>query len=241
MSIQNTTNLSNNTALTKPALDLINDILNVFILPLVCFLGIILNFFSMLVLRVCQKRDLLFKLMFLHTCICMIVLFISVFTFLFRCGSYCSFGQSFILKIYELYIYQFSINFFTLGLVLIDVTVSFERLFSFSNKNSFLQKISFRKKLLISFFISFLFNIFILLLPREVQLDKNTNGYFIGKNVIGKNPVMLVILNVLIGIRGFGLAIVHLSLNILIVIKFKKHLKQKEKIVKSLKSILISL
>ena len=60
----------------------------------------------------------------------------KVFVFIFRCGAYCTFSFSYEARIYEWYIYNFVGYLFSKFKALVDMSVSIDRILSFSNKRT---------------------------------------------------------------------------------------------------------
>ena len=155
------------------------DYTNVFIHPAICLFGMVTSLLSLVIF--CDKKFLLAKA---NSIIYQYMLVISVCDFLFlltqfflvviRCGSLCPFGYAQSSKSYELYIYLFIGYTIITFQVLLDISVSINRLFSFSTKfkNSF--EISFRLKCGLFLIASIALNV-----PMAISNEVSVRGYAI--------------------------------------------------------------
>ena len=169
------TSLYNKSELTPS----IVDYTNVFILPAICLFGMLTSLLSLVIF--CDKKFLLAKT---NSIIYQYMLVISMCDFLFlltqfflvviRCGSLCPFGYAQLSKSYELYIYLFVGYTIITFEVLLDISISINRLFSFSTKlkNSF--EIDFRLKCGVFLIASIALNI-----PLAISNEVSVRGYAI--------------------------------------------------------------
>jgi hypothetical protein len=109
------------------------DIGNTFILPPICIIGIITSLICIIVLK---NIKLGVNQYFYIASISDLIFSVTCFSIGFiRCGSFCSFGYSYIARIFELYVYTFLTNSCLLFSLLIDLLITIiKKLKSFSIK-----------------------------------------------------------------------------------------------------------
>ena len=218
---------------------IIYDIANVFILPFICLFGIITSIINVIVMIKSKLNNYLNKYLFLKSFCDLTFLITQCFTFIIRCGRWCSYSYSYISKCYDAYIYRY------FGYVLInfccflDISVSIDRIFSFkttSRYNKF--KIPFKIRCVVLLILSTLVCIpqyALFRIPEAVgklkiyDSKKNFTRYevlYLLKNQ--KNEDLKIFVSVLRYVRGYGSYGFLTFLNIIIVYKLKLHLSKKK-------------
>ncbi|CAF0720134.1 unnamed protein product [Brachionus calyciflorus] len=234
----------------------ITDIGNSFILPPICFIGIILNLINILVLLQPELKDEINKFMLINSILDLKFLLICSVTFIIRCGSFCQFGYTYISKFYELYIYLFVGNSILLFATLMEILVSLNRLFSFSTSPNLIFKKFNKLNAMLKCVILIIFSLFInfpsYILTRSVQRigileTKSKTGlvnykelYIVGNNRLGKDPLFTILLFLLTLFRGIFFLAILFILNIIIGYKFRLQMHKKTKILPDGLSILNS-
>lgn len=222
---------------------IITDIANVFVLPPLCLIGMLLNLICIIVILQPELKGEIYSFMLFHSICDFIFLLICFFTFIIRCGSFCKHSYTYGAKTYELFIYLFIGNSFLQFDTLIDILVSFNRLNSFSlnykNPTSSINKFKgfdLKSKCILLIICSLLLNAPSYLITRSVQkigLLQTQNYepiYSIATNWIGENVLITSLLFILSLSRGFLLLMLLFVLNIIIGCKFKKHMEQKRRV-----------
>lgn len=230
-----------------------SDFVNVFILPPICLVGIVLNVICIIVVAQKELTGELYSFILFHSICDLIFLFINTFTCIIRCGIYCPYTFAFLSKIWELYFHLFTGNTFLLFGTGLDIVVSFNRLFSFSSTRPKLidkfNKIDLKIKCLILAVISLVANLPSYVITRNVTLigylqhfeyssesSSNMTVWYEPlfqalTNPIGKNDFMVAFLFVLTLFRGVIPLFVLFFMNLIIGVKFRSHLKKKRKII----------
>jgi hypothetical protein len=236
---------NNNTTACYTSLDTLTtrltDIGNVFILPIVNVYSFILNLFCIIVFTHKNMSGEVNELLLLVSISDFIFSFICVFLVLARCGIYCSFGYSYILRIYEQYIFLFLGNVCLSFTILIDTYLASIKLAAFSGK---LKKTSFSIRkgkfiIFVAIFIASIVNLPIYVLSRKIKLI----GYWIKQNqsnffyleplysvmsIVAKNSIFDYLLFSLTIIRGLFLLVLLSILNTIVYIRLKLYMKKKK-------------
>jgi hypothetical protein len=113
------------------------DFLWTFIYPSICFCSIIIAVINIKVLSQIKRIESVYNYMYLKSISNFFYLLISFFVFMFKCGYYCDFENSYLVKIYELYFFINFENFLGLLEILIEITISLNRFFCIINKQYF--------------------------------------------------------------------------------------------------------
>ena len=113
-----------------------SDIVHTFILPVVAFFGVCTSALSIIVLINTKLSNNIHLYMLIGSSIDLAFLLTKVFVFIFRCGAFCTFSFSYEARLYELYIYNFVGYLFSKFKALVDMSVSIDRILSFSNKKT---------------------------------------------------------------------------------------------------------
>ena len=223
------------------------DYSNVFVLPSICAIGIVTNIINIVVfaerkLLSNKNKNLMEKYMFINSITDLVFLFIEFFLVIIRCGNLCPLGYEFSSKIYELYVYLFVGYTIISFQLLLDISVSLNRLFSFSATNSKSKEISFLIKCLIFMFVAFIIN-FPNTLSNEVAklglLELKENNftryetlYMVNIKDDFKTSLIKAFLVIFSIIKEPILFVSLLIINIIVAFKFRKHLNMKKKLTK---------
>ena len=218
------------------------DYTNVFIHPAICLFGMVTSLLSLVIF--CDKKFLLAKA---NSIIYQYMLVISVCDFLFlltqfflvviRCGSLCPFGYAQSSKSYELYIYLFIGYTIITFEVLLDISVSINRLFSFSTKLKNSSEIKFRLKCGLFLIASIVLNVPIAI-SNEVSLlgysiDEQSNNthyeelFKVNLKVSFDSPLTRAVLLAISIAKETLLFFILCILNIIIAVKLNRHMNKK--------------
>jgi hypothetical protein len=157
------------------------DYFNVYFLPSVCFIGVVSNLITIVILARPNLKGDIYQYMLLNTIVDLVFVLICIFTVIFRCGIFCSYAYTYWAKLYEKYIFLYVGNICLLfgGLLYLKVSISRLGSFSHSQKRCFLYE-----KLLVKFasskmialmehalllLVSVIVNYVIYIIPRHVR------------------------------------------------------------------------
>ena len=219
------------------------DYSNVYLLPSICLFGIITNTFCIIV---SFKRDesnaKILDYIFLNSLVDFSFLLIQSFLFIIRCGVLCPYGNTFMAKFYEVYIYLYVGYVLVTAQILLNIYVTYDRLKMFSGK------LSNRKQLTVYqiYGICVIISIFANLLPypiaREVVpigiLRPNPNSSYsevLFVRVYRKEFQTLVMQNVLTGVlivKNPILLSVLCFVSTLVCFRFRNFLKARHTLIK---------
>jgi hypothetical protein len=89
-----------------------SDLFYVFVVPAISILGILLKTISIIVLKkiIEKKKENTYYYMITNEIIDLVNCSVIVFTVLIRCGTYCSYGYTFISKLYDMVFYIYFTN-----------------------------------------------------------------------------------------------------------------------------------
>jgi hypothetical protein len=220
----------------------LTDIGNVFILPIVNFYSFILNLLCIIVFTRKKMTGEVNELFFLVSIADFIFAIVCIFLVLARCGVYCSFGYSYILRIYEQFVFLYIGNVCLSFTILIDNYLAFIKLSAFSGKIK-KQSFSIRKgklKIFIVIFIASLVNLPIYVLSRRIKLigylikEDESNLFYLEplysvSNIVVKRSIFDYLLFALTIIRGLFLLIFLSILDLIVYIRLKLYMRKKKK------------
>lgn len=215
---------------TNDLLPLITDIFNVFILPVVCFAGIILSIFCIIVVNQFKNNIVLFYIK-LNAVSDLIFLVINFFIGIIRCGSFCTLDTTYAAKFYEKYIYLYIGSTFLMISSLIEIQIIITQYLTI-RKITFFEKIHKYTYLFIISIISLFLNspIFIVRKIDKKVNSENETIYSLQLNNFGQTEPGRI-LSIIYGlIRGVFLFILLLITNCLLTYEYKIYLKNKIKI-----------
>ena len=109
----------------------LDDYLNVFLLPLICLVGIFTNGVSIAVIIKMAQNEIIHLYMLVNSIADLTFLLSQFFLIFIRCGSICPYGYSYGSKFIELYIYLHLGYTLALFAALNDIGVSIDRALSF--------------------------------------------------------------------------------------------------------------
>lgn len=102
---------------TDPSVDTINSLVHVvetvngfvytFIIPVICFFGILTNIINIVVFSNKEMSDITYKYLRVNAIMNIIYLSITFFLFMGRCGSYCTINTTYIGAFYMYFFYTY--------------------------------------------------------------------------------------------------------------------------------------
>lgn len=216
--------------------NIVTDYVNVFWLPFICVFGMVTNFFNILVALNKSFLQNPFKVILVDSIGDFSFLLIQSFLFVIRCGSLCPWGYTYTAKFYEVYIYLLIGYIIVAFRVIVDLSVSCNRLLILFNVQ--IKEINFYLQLIIFMSISILLNVPIFGISREIVVkghyfpNRNSSYYEIlyDKDVREAFKVRWaeILLSCISFVKDPLLFISFCGINILIAIKFKKHMNKKK-------------
>ncbi|CAF0913954.1 unnamed protein product [Brachionus calyciflorus] len=231
-------------SLNELSLEII-DLANIYVLPIVCLIGIILNFLSTFVLFKLRAKSELYKFMLSISISDFLFLLLSIFLVIIRCGRFCQYGYTYISKFYELYFYLYLGNIFLMFVLLVNLLICYNRITSFSKHTNKTKFVTFKVKIICVIVIATLANVPNYVMTRQVKkigvlrkiIANETSGLVFSDmdlfsvesfefSKINWVKVVLFIFN--LG-RGFILMIILFVFNLAIAIKLKMYLNSKSK------------
>ena len=221
------------------------DYANVFWLPAVCLFGMITSSINISVLIKTKLADKIHFYMMTSSVSDLLFLMIQFSLVVIRCGTLCPYGYTYGAKFFELYIYLYAGYVIITFTALVDVSVSIDRLISFQNKRTSRSRRNFRIRCSLLFVLAAVLQSPFYLVESSVMplgiLSKNSGTTFeilYTQNIIPDwyDPAHQVPMTVLSLIDGPILMSSILLIDLIVAFKFQAHLKQKEKICKSVSS-----
>jgi hypothetical protein len=214
------------------------DIGNTFILPFITFINIITSLICLIVLKDLNTGVNQYFLLF--TISDLIFALSCVLTAFTRCGSFCSFSYSFEAKIVELYIYIFIHTSCLLFNLLVNLDLTIKKLKSFSieyrNKSNDFSIKDNKLKISILILVSLIVNTIIYPATREIDpfgclVTNETSSimYHISTNSIGNFRFVKVFVYIFSLFRGLFLIIILIIINMVVLIKYRRHMTNKRK------------
>lgn len=215
------------------------DLIYTFIVPLISAFGICTNLTNIVVFSSKNLKDVTFKYLRINALCNFIYLLICFFLFVARCGVYCDYGKTYFTQLYMLVLYNYTKGVFALLSNCILITVGLYRFLIVTNKNNELFK---RYKAILSYL--FLFSVIFYspnLFSREIKEAKRnvTNNnitsyvytYSTAPNVIGKTEIGKWLIIVVVTIfRGFISLLTLIAIDIITLVKLKKHQNETKKL-----------
>ena len=222
---------------------LMYDYVNTYFLPFICLFGIITSIINVRVLIKMKQNKNINKYLLVISCCDLTFLITQFFIFIIRCGRLCSYSYSYGAKFYEAYIFRYFgyvLIFFSCSL---DITLSIDRIFSFKINRAYIKfQIPLSIRCLILSIISTLICIpqYVLFKIPEAfgklyvyDSKNNSTCYEVLYQLKNrKDEDLKNLVSFLKYIRGYGLLGFFALLNIIIVLKLKKHLVKKNSITK---------
>lgn len=221
----------------------IYDYSNFYLLPSICLFGIVTSSLNILVIiKINKLNENVYLYMLINSISDLVFLITQIFVGLIRCGFLCPYGYTYGAKFYELYIYLFAGYTIIIFDCLINISVSIDRLRSFSSKQ--IQASTSRKMFLIRCICLFALSVLILLpiymLPREIKAFGllNLNGsyetlYIHSLKPSWKIPLTQTLVSGIIIAKGPILLLLFICINCFVGIKFAQHIKNKKNVTSS--------
>jgi hypothetical protein len=234
----------------------LGDFIFVYILPVICTVGCLLKLFSIYILTILvkrkdKKRNLgnIYKYMLVSEISDLLIGLITGFVALFRCGHICEkshFSYDFNTKVFELIFYSYLATVIQQFQTFLEFSLAIERIQAFSLRTAattttIKKANNLRKKIIIMLIVAFLITLPNYLLSRSITpigILKNKILYSITTSKFAQNKYWKIGLFILTLARGFLLYIILLILNIIIVIKYNKFIKNKLTVIVNNRNIL---
>lgn len=224
----------------------VSDYSNVYVLPTICFLGILTNALTILVAVDKKIRSSnIFKYIIVMAISDIVYMLSQSPLFIIRCGTLCPYGYSRLAKMYELYVFWFVGYSIISFQFLLDMSISIERLIIFFKVNANSRQFAnmFYRRCLLFLVIGIILNIPGNILSMEVeplgilQRNNNTNddvllyAKFVKPSY--ETPSLELMLTIVALLKEPLLVVLLCLLNILVMFKFKQHMKRKSLVLRS--------
>lgn len=199
-----------------------------FIQPIICFYGMIANILNIFVFFDKSFENVTYKYLFANAISNFFYLLNCFFLFVARCGVYCNFTNTLLSQIYLYIFYNYLKGIAAILTILIQIIVCFQRLtilfrfnlFNFSNFK-------------LSIFILVLFSTIFyspMILTKKIKENHSLSGlitYSVISNDFGIRKLGKILIIIVSVFRGFISLAILLVLNMLLVYKFRMHMKKK--------------
>ena len=232
------------------------DALNVYAQPAVSAFALTCSLINTFILSNKRLKGVTYKHLFADSIASSVYGVTNSFTFIIRCGVLCSLGYNYWSKWYEVYGYIFINKSLELFILLLEIHLAYLRISSFSNQKR-KQNISLKIRFSIFFIIAFSTCVFSAILSRTITLTgyydpfnefNSTSFNFTENNIKNLTPIYKVlvgekyslfgyILLVISIFQGVGLLLVLLTVNLIVLFKFRKFLVNKKKMIHSSKYV----
>lgn len=215
------------------------DLGNVYLLPSVCFVGMLASLVNISVTCTNKSNDKIIKYILVNSTVDFLFLLIEFFLVIIRCGALCPYGYTYAAKFYEIYIYLYVGYVLVTFQTMLNIYILLERIRSFSNqRNVSCIRCKFNICCLIFLLVSVVLNAPPYLMSKQVQeygLLARTNGtdgyeilYVKGTRVEFETKIIKLFLmfNILVDKPAMYFTIC--LLNGIIAVKFRQHIKRKQ-------------
>lgn len=220
-----------------------SDYSNVFMLPPICYFGVITNLICMIVsFRSDDSNDKTLNYIFINSVIDFFFLLIESFLVIIRCGILCPYGYKYASKFFEIYIYLYVGYTLVTAQILVSIYVSYDRLKIFSGKLTNKKPLSIYKVFAISMIVSIVVNAPTYLISKEVLLlgiyKPETNSTYYDFLYIRKTrpefstTLAQNLLTAILFVKDPIMFTVLCVLSIIVCVKFRIHLRAKKILVK---------
>lgn len=211
-------------------LQLTIDIGNTYIVPVICFFGIITNIFCIIVFSHAEFQDLIYKYLYVNSISNFIYLLCCFFLFAPRCGALCDFNSTMITQYYYYIVYTYLKGIPAILTINIQIIVSLYKYIQITNKTTFLFKFEyFKLKILFLTVLSALFYLPILL-TKTIKVTQ-TNSYSMISNDFGNGNVGKILIILITILRGFVSLFILIVINVLTKLEFNKFLEKKQRVI----------
>ena len=214
------------------------DVIYFFFIPISALLGIVIfkamTFCVLSIILKKNKPDFIYYYLLTFEISDSIIGIILCFIGLFECGSYCSLSYNYITKLFELIFFTYGANVALQFQTFLEIALALKRIEIFSS-NKKVTNTNFKKKVFFLFILSMVVTSPVLLFNRNIipigilinSQNKEEILYSIKKTDWSQIEIWKIILLIIDLIRGFLMYILLLVINIIVVIKFKKYVKNK--------------
>lgn len=218
---------------------MIDTVFYTFILPILCFIGVLTNLISIIVFIRLKSKQQVFKWMLTNSISNLFYLFQCGFIFINKCEPFCSFSNTYWAILFK-QVSLFSSGVFALFILIIEITICLQRYLTICNRRLWnLLKFK-RSKVLVFLILSFIVNLPIVL-SLKVRLIKNSNlanftfssnetKYQLEHSDFGRTTVSKMLSFLVILLRFFILLGCLIVLNILTIFKHNKLIRNKKKL-----------
>lgn len=222
------------------------DYSNVYLLPAVCFFGILTNFLCIVVsIKRDESNAKTLNYILINSFVDFFFLAVESPLFIIRCGALCPYSYKYISKFYEIYIYLYCGYILVTSQVLLNIYVSYDRFTMFSRKFNSNAKMSIYKVYAICAVIAALANALPYLVARGVDRlglykpdgPNSTYSEILYIRVIRKefsSKDWENVLTVVATIRDPFLFLVLCVMSILVCVRFRKYLKSRKILIKKI-------
>jgi hypothetical protein len=218
----------------------------VYVIPVICFFGISTNSANCIVTIRVKKGDHMINYILINSAIDFLFLWTEFFVFIGRCGTLCSFGYSYLAKLYELYFFLYLGHVLMTFQVIYNLIMTVERLMMFSSKRSSSLAAAAKKKekvklLLIALLIgALLLNAPIYLMAKEITEMGvyKINGTLLQEEIlyarttrrVFSTNVFKTILAVILILKNPVFYLIYGLINVLVLIKFHQFINKKNRL-----------
>lgn len=219
------------------------DYSNVFLLPSICYIGIVTSFVCLLVTF--KREEAYAKTLdyiFVNSAIDFLFLLIESFLVIIRCGALCPYGYTFAAKFYEIYMFLYAGYILVTSQVLLNIYVSFDRLKMFSTKKSTNKPTSIFKVYAVCVTISAIVNSPSYLISKEVVLlgvyKPNGNSsefdymYIRTTRKEFQTEALQYFLTALVAVKDMATFCVLCLMSIIVCIRYKLYSKSRSKLIR---------
>ena len=226
---------------------LFTDYANFIVMPLISFIGIVTNLASFVVALKLDKANLMHLFILYDSFLNFILSFVSLFIIIVRCGSLCPYGYKFESKIYDLFVFLYSKHTILFVSHALKGLVAWNRLFAFSTKKTrFKLNIkAFKISSLIILGIGVLLQAFLISYSRFIRkfgviFRKNAQNEVVYEflykvDLRDFNTGMRILILCLLLLEDFILILILFIIDVLILVKYLKYAKNRNKKLVSLK------
>jgi hypothetical protein len=209
------------------------------VMPSVAGIGFILNIPCLIVLLQPELSGVTYKYLVFKTLCHMIFLLMASLSPLSNCFT-CPVSQSLWARLYFIYLQRYTANVMFSCAAVVEIALSYDRLWLFKGNSGFFRRISFRTFLIFTSVFGIVVNV-PFILANTVQLIPGTDRYELVTTTFGFS-VFYQVYNILWGLLLSLLSmIIIVILNVFVTIQFKKYIKKKTNMIGKSRSIISTL
>ena len=112
------------------------DFCTTFIVPIICFYGVVANIINVIVFSKKELTDVTFKYYRINALSNIVYLLICFFLFVARCGVYCTFSRTYAAQLFLYFFYTYFKGIFAILCICVQIVVSIYRLLIVMNKST---------------------------------------------------------------------------------------------------------